>query len=84
MAVWQLQDAKAKFSAFLNAALRKGPQVVTRRGVPAAVLVPIAEWERMQQGKVSLKSFLLNETPRFEMELPERGGASQREPVEIA
>ena len=30
---WQLQDAKARFSEFLNAAIKKGPQVVTRRGV---------------------------------------------------
>ncbi|HTA86501.1 MAG TPA: type II toxin-antitoxin system prevent-host-death family antitoxin [Silvibacterium sp.] len=30
---WQLQDAKARFSEFLDTALREGPQVVTRRGV---------------------------------------------------
>jgi antitoxin Phd len=30
---WQLQDAKARFSEFLDASLRDGPQVVTRRGV---------------------------------------------------
>lgn len=30
---WQLQDAKARFSEFLDAALSKGPQIVTRRGV---------------------------------------------------
>jgi prevent-host-death family protein len=46
---WQLQDTKARFSEFRNGALKKGPQVVTRREVKTAVLVPIEEWRRMQQ-----------------------------------
>jgi prevent-host-death family protein len=46
---WQLQHAKARFSEFLNAALKNRPQVVTRRGGETAVLVPIEEWRRMQQ-----------------------------------
>ena len=41
--VWPVQDAKARFSEFLDASLRDGPQVVTGRGVEAAVLVPIEE-----------------------------------------
>ena len=31
--MWQVQEAKAKFSEFLDKALREGPQVVSRRGV---------------------------------------------------
>jgi prevent-host-death family protein len=38
---WQVQEAKARFSEFLDASLREGPQVVTRRGIEVAVLVPI-------------------------------------------
>ena len=49
MGSWQLQEAKSRFSEFLDAALTKGPQVVTRRGVEAAVLVPIEEWRRLQK-----------------------------------
>ncbi|PYT65664.1 MAG: hypothetical protein DMG42_31715 [Acidobacteria bacterium] len=41
MASWQLQDAKARFTKFLNTALKKGSQIVTRRGVETAVLVPM-------------------------------------------
>ncbi len=37
MASWQVQDAKARFSEFLDATIKKGPQVVTRRGVKTAV-----------------------------------------------
>jgi len=47
--VWPVQDAKARFSELLDASLRDGPQVVTRRGVEAAVLVPIEEWRRLTQ-----------------------------------
>ena len=46
---WQVQDAKARFSEFLEASIRKGPQIVTRRGVEAAVLVPVDEWRRLQR-----------------------------------
>ena len=57
---WQVQDAKARFSAFLEASLRDGPQIVTRRGVAAAVLVPIDEWRRLQRtAKPGLKALLL-------------------------
>ena len=37
---WPVQDAKARFSEFLEASLTEGPQIVTRRGVEEAVLVP--------------------------------------------
>ena len=40
MMSWQVQDAKAKFSEFLDASITTGPQVVTRRGVETAVPDP--------------------------------------------
>lgn len=46
--VWQVYDAKARFSELLDATLKDGPQVVTRRGVETAVLVPIDEWKRLK------------------------------------
>ena len=45
---WPVQDAKARFSELLDACVRDGPQVVTRRGSETAVLVPIDEWRRLQ------------------------------------
>ena len=66
MSSWQVQDAKARFSEFLNATLKNGPQVVSRRGVEAAVLVPIQEWRRLQTlARPSLKSLLLETGPRW-------------------
>ena len=58
---WQVYDAKARFSEFLDATLRDGPQVVTRRGVETAVLVPIDEWKRLQaKASPSIKDILLD------------------------
>ena len=69
---WQVQDAKARFSEFLDETLKNGPQIVTRRGVETAVLVPIEQWRRLQQQKPTRdwKEILLGDGPRFE--LPER------------
>ena len=48
MSTWPVQDEKARFSEFLDACLAEGPQLVTRRGAEAAVLVPVDEWRRLQ------------------------------------
>jgi antitoxin Phd len=84
MSSWQLQDAKARFSEFLNAALEKGPQIVTRRGIEAAVLVPIDEWRRLQRAaRPGLKEILLETAPAFDDLAPERGHLERRELVEF-
>ena len=60
MKTWPVQDAKARFSELLETCLREGPQLVTRRGEKAAVLVPVEEWERLSRSKpMSLKEWLL-------------------------
>jgi antitoxin Phd len=83
MSSWQLQDAKARFSEFLDAALSKGPQIVTRRGVEAAVLVPIEEWRRIQNSsRPGIKELLLS-GPRFEGLVSERRKRKRRPPVEF-
>ena len=47
MAVWPLQDAKNKFTELVNAALAGEPQKVTRRGLPAVVVLSAEEYERL-------------------------------------
>ncbi len=85
MSSWQLQDAKARFSEFLNAALKKGPQVVTRRGVETAVLVPIDEWRRLQrESRPNIKELLLGDGPRFEDIARKRGGWKRRAPIDFS
>ena len=44
---WQLQDAKNRFSALVDAALLGKPQRVTRRGQPVVVVVSADEFERL-------------------------------------
>jgi prevent-host-death family protein len=84
MSKWQVQDAKARFSEFLNATLKKGPQVVTRRGLDAAVLVPIDEWNRLQRSaQPGLKALLLSAEARVENLIPERGKLRRRSPAEF-
>ena len=53
---WQVYDAKARFSEFLDATLKEGPQVVTRRGVETAVLVPIDEWKRLKLSLIHISN----------------------------
>jgi len=66
---WQVQEAKARFSEVLDATLKKGPQIVTRRGVETAVLVPIDEWKRLQSaGRLTLKDVLLAPEPKFDLD----------------
>ena len=77
-----MQDAKARFSEFLNATVPEGPQVVTRRGVEAAVLVLIEEWHRLQQAaRPDLNALLLGPGPTFENLIPERRRLKRRRPV---
>lgn len=79
MQTWPVQDAKARFSEFLDACLQEGPQMVTRRGAEAAVLVPMHEWRRLQSAaRPSLKQLLLSDQARTDMLLPLRGRARRR------
>ncbi len=76
---WQVQEAKARFSEFLETSLKEGPQVVTRRGVEAAVLVPVEEWRRLQTAaRPTLKQLLLADAPRAEIPVPRRGRLRRR------
>lgn len=45
--MWNLQDAKNRFSALVEAALAGRPQEVTRRGRPAVVVLSAAEYQRL-------------------------------------
>ena len=46
---WPVQEAKARFSELLETSLSEGPQIVSKRGVEMAVLVPIKEWWQLQK-----------------------------------
>ena len=82
MKTWPVQDAKARFSEFLETCLADGPQMVTKRGAEAAVLVPVDEWRRLRAAsRPSLKQLLLEDTARTELVIPGRGSARRRVPA---
>jgi antitoxin Phd len=82
MQTWPIQDAKARFSEFLETCLAEGPQMVTKRGAEAAVLVPVLEWRRLQAAaRPSLKQLLLSDLGRTELAIPARGAGRRRTPA---
>ena len=84
MQTWPVQDAKARFSELLDACVREGPQVVSRRGTETAVLVPIDEWRRLQAAaRPSLKQLLMTDSARTDLLVPERGRARRRQAVAL-
>ena len=84
MKIWRVQDAKARFSELLTACLVEGPQMVTKRGAEAAVLVPVDEWRRLSaSARPSLKALLLADEGRGELTPPQRGLAKRRKPVAV-
>jgi antitoxin Phd len=46
-AMWTLHEARNKFSAVVEAALAGRPQVISRRGRPAVVVVSAASYEQL-------------------------------------
>ena len=85
MSSWEARDAKARFCDFLDASIKEGPQVVTRRGVETAVLVQIEEWRRLKQAsRPSLRQLLLAAEPRFESLAPTRRKFQRRPPVKFS
>jgi prevent-host-death family protein len=79
MKIWTVQDARARFSEFLSTCLREGPQVVTRRGAEAAVLLPMTDWRRLQQSaRPTLKELLLADGARAAISPPARGRRRRR------
>ena len=81
---WAVQDAKSKFSEFLDTTLAEGPQIVTKRGVEAAVLLPIEQWRRLERmTRPDLKELLLASEARTEDLTPPRRQHRRRTPLVV-
>lgn len=68
MNIWQLQDAKSRFSELVDRTMRNGAQIVTRRGKKVVVLIPYEEYRRLTTAQRNLAQFLL-ESPLAGSEL---------------
>jgi prevent-host-death family protein len=73
--LWQVQEAKQRFSELLRAVQQDGPQVVTRHGEEIAVVIDIAEYHRLRGDVADFKDFLRSGPDFADLELtrsPER------------
>jgi antitoxin Phd len=71
---WSLQDAKNSFSAVVSAAIKAGPQTVTKRGKPAVVILSVAEYQRLSRREAA-------QTPNFIdhlLSMPQDDGSFER------
>ena len=70
---WPVQDAESRFSELLDTTLAEGPQIVTKRGVETAVVLPIEQWRRLERMiRPDLKELLLASEGRTEELTPPR------------
>jgi antitoxin Phd len=67
---WKLQDAKARFSEVVERALSDGPQIVTRHGANAVVVVSYRDFVR-EEPTQDFKDFLLS-IPAVDLEIRPR------------
>ena len=64
--IWQLKDARANFSTLVDKAISDGPQMVTRNGKRAVVVVSIEEWTRCERRRDDLVDFFAKSPLRDE------------------
>jgi len=56
--VWQLQEAKNKFSQLVEKAQYEGPQFVTRHGKETVVVISVEEYQKIVKPKSNLFNFI--------------------------
>ena len=65
---WQLQEAKSKFSQLVEDAMHKEPQIVTKHGNKAVVVLSFEEYTKITKPKTDLVKFL-RDSPLAEVAL---------------
>ncbi len=72
---WSVADAKARLSELLETVDREGPQTITRRGRPVAVVVSVEEWAYRKRRQGTLADFFATSPLRQlggELDIPPR------------
>jgi antitoxin Phd len=59
MAVWQVQEAKARLSEVIEEADTKGPQIITRHGSERAVILSMKDYRALTAHKPDFRDYLL-------------------------
>jgi antitoxin Phd len=71
---WPLAEAKAHLSELVERASESGPQQITRHGKPAAVLVSIADWRKLEASRKPLVAFLREGLAGLDVGRPDDAG----------
>ncbi|MBI9045015.1 MAG: type II toxin-antitoxin system Phd/YefM family antitoxin [Anaerolineaceae bacterium] len=58
--IWQLQNAKSKFSELVERTLAYGPQIITKRGVKTVVVMTYDEYKKLKEPQGKFSQFMLN------------------------
>lgn len=81
--IWQLQEAKNKFSEVVNEALTSGPQVITRHGVKTVVVISYDEFRKRQVATQRLSHFF-RESPLAGLDIDlDRDKSLPRDDIEL-
>ncbi len=56
--IWQLQEAKNKFSELVEKAQHEGPQFVTKHGKESIVVLSVEEYKKIIKPKSNLFQFI--------------------------
>lgn len=81
---WQLQEAKARFSQLVEEAMRGQPQVVTRRGRKAVVVLDWETYAWLTGGDLSLWQALRPPVPLANQEAEALFARLEAEPREVS
>ena len=79
---WQLQEAKNRLSQVVDSARHDGPQTITLRGKPAAVVVSFEEFKKLTQPRTTLSQFF-GQSPLHGMEFDLRRSDDLSREVEL-
>jgi prevent-host-death family protein len=80
--IWQLQEAKNRFSEVVNKALEEGPQIVTRHGEEIVIILSKAEYNRLVKSQTSLLEFF-RQSPLVGIELELERDSSMPRDVDL-
>jgi prevent-host-death family protein len=81
--IWQLQEAKNKFSEVIEEALKDGPQIITRHGVETAIILSYGDYRQMLLNQQKLSDFF-RESPLVGIELDlKRESSPWRDDVDL-
>ncbi len=79
---WPMQEAKNRLSHVVEQAVASGPQTITVRGEPKAVVVSTEEYKRLTKPTISLMEFFRN-SPLYGLDLDFERSADTGRDIEL-